>query len=189
MTAVAEQIVPLPRDDAYFRLRAEIEEFFFDEAEAIDARRFDDWLAMLHADLRYFMPIRANVRFGQHDKRENTVESAGISWFNEDKWTVAKRVEQIMTGHHYAEEPLSRTSHMITNVQVQEASPDASAAETVDTSCRFIVYQNRVETETYLFVGRRYDRLVRQDGGWLLLRREILLDQNVLTAKNLSTFF
>lgn len=185
----AALLKPMVRDAAYFRLRAEIEEFFYDEAELIDTRRFEDWLDMLHEDLRYFMPMRQNVKFGEHETRENTREDEGMSWFNEDKWTVAKRVEQIQTGFHYAEEPLSRTSHLITNVQVGQADPDADRAERVATSCRFLVYQNRVENETYQFVGRRYDTLVKAADAWKVLRREIILDQNVLQAKNLSTFF
>lgn len=178
----------IERDEAYYRLRGEVEDFFYDEAECIDDRRFDDWLDMLHEDLRYFMPIRRNVPHGEHQERENTSEGEGISWFDEGKWTLTKRVEQIATGVHYAEEPLSRTSHLITNVQIQRAGP-TEEPERLETSCRFIVYQNRVEYETYLFVGRRYDTLIRVDGALKLLRREILLDQNVLMAKNLSTFF
>ena len=135
------------------------------------------------------MPMRRNVKYGEHETQENTREDEGMSWFNEDKWTVAKRIEQIRTGVHFAEEPLSRTSHLITNVQIQAADPDAAAAQRVETSCRFLVYQNRVEHETYQFVGKRYDTLVKVDMAWQVLRREIILDQNVLQAKNLSTFF
>lgn len=178
----------IDRNDSYFQLRSNIEEFFYDEAEHIDSRNFHGWLDMLHEDLRYFMPMRRNVKFGQHAEFENTREDEGISWFNEDKWTVTKRVEQILTGVHYAEEPLSRTSHLITNVQIQEVD-NIEDPKKVSSSCRFIVYLNRVEYETYFFVGRRYDTLVKENGEWKLLRREIILDQNVLMAKNLSTFF
>lgn len=179
----------IARDKDYFNLRSQIEEFYFDEAELIDSRQFPAWLDMLHEDLRYFMPMRHNVKFGQHAEREDTREEEGISWFNEDKWTVTKRVEQILTGVHYAEEPLSRTSHLITNVQIRSALPSADAPTEVEVSCRFIVYLNRVEYETYFFVGKRYDRLVMVDGEWKVLHRRIILDQNVLQAKNLSTFF
>lgn len=180
---------PIQRDESYYRLRREIEEFYYDEAEAIDTRRFEDWLDMLHEDLRYFMPMRRNVKFGSHAEREETREDEGISWFNEDKWTVTKRVEQILTGVHYAEEPLSRTTHMLTNIQVTEALPDTKTAEQIRTASRFHVYLNRVEYETYHFIGKRYDRLVRVDGAWKVRHRTIILDQNVLQAKNLSTFF
>lgn len=188
MTGLPEK-TPIERNAAYFLLRGAIEEFFYDEAELIDTRQFERWLDLLHEDLTYFMPMRRNVKFGDHAEHENTREDEGISWFNEDKWTVAKRVEQILTGVHYAEEPLSRTSHMISNVQIRHASPDIESPERVSTSCRFLVYLNRVEYETYFFVGKRYDTLVKAGAGWQVLHREIILDQNVLMAKNLSTFF
>jgi Ring hydroxylating beta subunit len=54
---------------------------------------------------------------------------------------------------------------------------------------RFLVYRNRVETETDFFVGRRKDVLRKVDGHWKIARRKILLDQNVLLAKNLTVFF
>ena len=38
-------------------------------------------------------------------------------------------------------------------------------------------------------VGKREDLLRRADGGWLIARRKILLDQNVLLSKNLTFFF
>lgn len=177
------------RNADYFALRSEIEEFYYDEAELIDNRQFAEWLDLLHEDLRYFMPMRHNVKFGLHAERENSREDKGISWFNEDKWTVTKRVEQILTGVHYAEEPLSRTTHIVTNVQILDANPDARSATEIKTSCRFVVYLNRVEYETYFFVGKRYDSLIKVSDAWKVLHRRIILDQNVLQAKNLSTFF
>lgn len=179
----------LPRNAAYFRLRAEIEDVFYEEAAAIDERRFGDWLAFLDEDVRYFMPMRRNVKFGQHAELENTALDHGMSWFNDDKWTLTKRVEQILTGVHYAEEPLSRISHLVTNVRLLSVAPDIEAPDEVETDSRFLVYLNRVEYETYTFVGKRRDRLVRRSEGWKLRYREILLDQNVLLAKNLTTFF
>jgi len=172
-----------------FELKDAIENFFYREAELLDERRFTEWLDLLADDLTYFMPIRRNVKFGEHAARENTRAGIDISWFDEDKWTLAKRVEQILTGIHWAEEPLSRVSHMIGNVQVTAVRPSLDAVVEVDTKCRFFVYQNRVENETAMFVGRRNDTLRMNDGAWKLARREILLDQNVLQAKNLSVFF
>jgi 3-phenylpropionate/cinnamic acid dioxygenase small subunit len=174
---------------AEMALTYELEQFLYLEAELIDERRFDEWLELLADDLVYFMPIRRNVKYGQHAERENTREGEGISWFEEDKWTLTKRVEQIQTGLHYAEEPLSRVCHMISNVRLVDAKPSAEAPDTVTVSSRFLVYQNRIEYETYTFVGKRLDTLRRTAEGWQIVRREILLDQNVLMAKNLSTFF
>jgi len=179
----------LERSLAYYRLKDEIEEVLLAEADMLDERRYKEWLDLLAEDISYFMPMRRNVKFGQHAERENTRLGQGISWFDEDKWTLTKRVDQILTGVHYAEEPLSRVTHMVTNIRLKSALPSVEAAEEVDVGCRFLVYQNRVEYETYTFVGRRNDTLRRVNGAWKIARREIILDQNVLQAKNLTAFF
>ena len=179
----------LPRTDGYYRLKAEIEDFLYAEADLLDERRFRDWLNLLTEDITYFMPIRRNVKFGQHADRENTRQGDGISWFDEDKWTLTKRVDQILTGVHYAEEPLSRVCHMVSNVQIRRVVPSIEEPREVEIRCRFLVYQNRVEYETYTFVGKRSDVIRMTPNGWKIAQREIILDQSVLLAKNLSTFF
>ena len=105
--------IPLVRDAAYFVLRSQAEEFLYDEAELLDERRFRDWLNTLAEDLVYFMPMMYNVKSGEHAKGERTRFEKDMSWFNEDKWTLTKRVEQILTGVHWAEEPLSRLSRSV----------------------------------------------------------------------------
>ena len=177
------------RSLAWFQLKQEIEDFLYLEADLLDQRLFREWLDLLAEDLVYFMPIRRNVKFGQHDERENTRQGEGISWFDEDKWTLTKRVDQVLTGVHYAEEPLSRITHMVSNVQIKGARPHIDRAEELDVASRFLVYQNRVEYETYTFVGRRNDTLRLTEKGWKIARREILLEQNILLAKGLTTFF
>ena len=179
----------LPRNETYYKLKADMEDFLYAEADLLDNRQFRDWLNLLADDITYFMPIRRNVKFGQHAQRENTVQGSGISWFDEDKWTLSKRVDQILTGVHYAEEPLSRVCHMVSNVQVLRVTPSLDEPREVEVRCRFLVYQNRIEYETYTFVGKRTDLIRKTQHGWKIARREILLDQNVLLAKNLSTFF
>ena len=77
----------------------------------------------------------------------------------------------------------------MTSIRLIAAKPSVAAASEVGIGSRFIVYQNQVGTETYLFAGRRNDLLRRDNGTWRLARREILLDQNVLLAKNLTVFF
>jgi 3-phenylpropionate/cinnamic acid dioxygenase small subunit len=174
---------------AYYELKQDVEEFLYQEADLLDARKFREWLDLLAEDLVYFMPIRRNVKFGEHDERENTRQGEGISWFDEDKWTVTKRVEQILTGVHYAEEPLSRVTHMVTNIRLLDITPSLESATEVTVGSRFLVFQSRVEYENYTFIGRRTDILRRNGDSWLIARRELILEQNVLLAKNLSILF
>jgi len=169
-------------------LTQEVTEFLYREAELLDERRYDEWLALLADDLRYWMPMRRNVKYGE-EQREFTREGLDISWFDEGKETLTRRVRQIQTGIHWAEEPVSRISHMVSNVRLLEASPSWADPVEVTVRCRFLIYRNRVETETDILVGKREDLLRRVDGQWQIARRKIVLDQSVLLTKNLTFFF
>ncbi len=169
-------------------VKAEVEEFLYREAELLDERRYEEWLELFTDDCHYFMPMRRNV---PHDapEREFTREGRDVNWFDEGKDTLTRRVRQILTGIHWAEEPPSRICHMVSNVQVLEATPPGPRPEEVEVKCRFLIYRNRVETETDLLVGKREDLLRRISGDWKIARRKIVLDQSVLLAKNLTFFF
>ena len=169
-------------------LKDEIEQFLYQEAELLDERRFGEWLDFLTEDIRYWMPMRRNVKFGELD-REFTREGHDINWFDEGKDTLVRRVNQILTGVHWAEEPLSRVCHSVSNIQILDATPSLSQPTEVSIKCRFLVYRNRVETETDILVGKREDTLRNVNGQWKIAQRKIILDQNVLLAKNLTFFF
>jgi 3-phenylpropionate/cinnamic acid dioxygenase small subunit len=169
-------------------LTQEIAEFLYAEAELLDERHHSQWLALLADDIRYWMPMRRNVKYGDVS-REFTREREDINWFDEGKETLTRRVRQIETGIHWAEEPQSRITHMVSNVQLIKATPDIAAAQEVAAKCRFLIYRNRVETETDLLVGKREDTLRRAGDSWVITRRKIILDQNVLMTKNLTFFF
>jgi len=178
-----EQTPDRERRLADLLLTREIEEFLYTEAALLDERRFEEWLELLTDDVRYWMPMRRNVKFGEHE-RENTREQQDMNWFDEGKTTLRQRVQQLLTGVHWAEEPRSRVCHMVTNVHIVQAT-----ATEVTVKSRFLVYRNRLQDETDFFVGKREDVLRQVDGQWKVARRQIILDQNVLLAKNLTLFF
>ena len=89
-------------DLAHMLLKYQVEEFLYQEAEILDERRFEEWLDLLTDDMRYWMPIRRNVKFGELE-REFTREGQDINWFDEGKDTLTRRVNQILTGVHWAE--------------------------------------------------------------------------------------
>jgi len=165
-------------------LRYEVEEFFNRENEMLDSRQFDAWLDLLADDLRYWMPIARNRPHGEWSG-EWTREGLDLNWFDEGKFEIEQRVRQIGTGLHWAEEPVSRTCHIVTNLQIVAADESEIRAR-----CRFVLYRSRTETETDFYVGKRND-LLRRDpkAGFKIVERQIFLDQNVLLAKNLTSFF
>jgi len=170
-------------------LQREVEDFLYAEAELIDARRFDEWQALLTDDFRVFVPMTRNIRYDQA-AREKTREQADMNWFDESKQTIGQRIQQLATGLHWAEEPRSRTVHMISNVRILDSRSGDDAAREVTVSSAFLLYRNRGQDETDYMIGRRKDVLIRSaEGAWKVRRREVDLAQTVLLAKNLTTFF
>ena len=176
----------LTRDEMIDRLllRTEIEDFLYHEAELLDERRYSDWIELIADDIHYFMPIRRNVKFGEWD-RENSRAGVESSWFDEDKRTLVGRVRQLETGLHWCEEPASRVRHIVSNVQVVRDD-----GHEVHVRSRFVLYKNRVQDLENFFIGKRED-VLRRDGatGWKIARRTIILDQNVLLAKDMNILF
>ena len=179
-------------DEDVFR---SVEQFLYREARLLDERRFHDWLALFTDDVRYWMTARSN-RYPRSSKaiavleagrnaEEDRTEDDALALFDEDINTLSSRVARLDTGMAWAEDPPSRTRHLITNIEI------VPGGEEVDLTvhCNFIVYRSRGEIEQDFFVGAREDRLRRIEGGWKIASRRLVLDQNVLTAKNLSIFF
>jgi len=164
---VAESLGEIAEELRQLRLAREIEQFLYAEAELLDQRRFDDWLDLFADDARYWMPMRRNVKFGDQD-RENTREGEEVAWFDEGKETLVQRVRQIQTGIHWAEEPLSRVCHMVSNIQLLEVSSSEARVKS-----RFLVYRSRVEIETDFFVGKREDTLRRVGDQWKIAALEV----------------
>lgn len=169
------------------RLRRDVEDLFYVEADLLDHYEFERWLDLFTEDVRYWMPISRDVRTGGPIPRYGT-DPLEVAWFDEGKATLTQRVQQLATGVHWAEEPLSRTSHLVTNVRVLEVTPSIDAAERLLVRSRFLVYRNRLQDEQDLVVGKRVDELVSVGEEWRIRERTIYLDQNVLLSKNLSFF-
>ena len=169
-------------------LQHEVGAFLFEEAALLDDRKFDEWLTLLTDDFRIFAPISRNVRYDQ-ESQSKTLERKDINWFDEGKETVRQRVQQIATGLHWAEEPRSRTVHLLTNIRITGVTPLEAGDQEVTVASAFMVYRHRGQDETDFMVGRRKDILVKSLEVWKIRHREVDLAQTVLLAKNLTTFF
>jgi len=97
-----------------------------------------------------------------HDDRarELTARASDVELVRRGKDTLARRVRRSRP-HHWAEEAPSRTCHMVSNVQIVRRRRPGGPTEVL-ARCRFLVYRNRVETETDVLVGKREDVLA----GW-----------------------
>ena len=163
-------------------LEREIERTLYREAALLDARDFRGWLEMLTGDIAYWMPIRS-TRATEDRDREFTAFGEG-AFFDEDRQTLELRIEKLLSGYAWSEDPPSRTRHCVFNVEILEIDGDEVTA-----TANVIVYRCRLDTDEDWWVGRRVDRLRKVEGAWKIARRAVYLDQTVLKSKNLSIFF
>jgi 3-phenylpropionate/cinnamic acid dioxygenase small subunit len=189
-TSVLPMTGPVSGRRADRDIHFEVEQFYYQEAELLDDGRFADWLEMLAEDLDYWMPTRTNRL-----RRQQALSIAArgeAAFYDETKESLAWRIRRFDSGMAWAEDPPSRTRHLVTNVVAHHLDPNEHSDFTTDdleVRSAFLVYRNRLEREENIFAGRRIDVLRRVAGRLLVARRTILLDQTVLQAKNISTFF
>jgi 3-phenylpropionate/cinnamic acid dioxygenase small subunit len=178
--APAPALLQVDRD-----LQFELEQMLFVEADLLDEWRFEEWIALMAADIRYWMPTRSNRLL-----RERAKEVAGddeAAYFDETLEHLEQRLYRLRTGMAWSEEPPTRTRHLVTNARIR---PTAEPAE-YRVQASFLCYANRQERDVTIFAGRRTDvwrRAPERAYGWELSFRKILLDQATLLAKGISIF-
>jgi len=165
------------------RLRRDVEEFLYQEAELLDERRFREWLELFTEDAHYWMPARESRLTGPGEVAGELSKPGENFLFDDTKKTLGTRVERFYTGSAWAEIPPSRTRHLISNIRIKPAS-----GSEIEVRSNFLVYRTRLEHDRDIFVGTRTDILRRVDGRLRIAGRTLILDQAILDAKNISVF-
>lgn len=160
----------------------ELMQFYIQEAWLLDERRFKEWLELFTDDVFYFMPRRMNVQ--RKDLSMEMSPPGDLAIFEDDKTYLKMRVDRLETGMAWAEDPPSRTRHLVGNLLVETLPNGQVKAKTA-----FILYRSHLERDENIFAGSREDDLRKVDGHWKVAKRVIVLDANVILAKNLSVFF
>ncbi|WP_432992516.1 aromatic-ring-hydroxylating dioxygenase subunit beta [Dactylosporangium sp. CA-233914] len=163
-------------------LQHEVEQFYYHEAALLDSHRYEDWVRLFTDDTHYFMPLRRTMT--RRQLHLEFTQPGDMAYFDENKQFLEIRARKFATGTSWAEDPPSRTRHLITNVRIAEQS----GAELVVHS-NFMLYRTRLKEDVDQWVGRREDTLRRTEAGLAIAKRCIYLDQTILQSANLSNFF
>jgi 3-phenylpropionate/cinnamic acid dioxygenase small subunit len=150
------------------------------EAQLLDQRRLREWLSLLADDIRYRMPVTVTTARGS-DQRP----AGAMHHFDEDRYSLAKRVERLEGDHAWTEDPPSRARRFVSNVQVTPID----GIGVVEASSYVLLYRSRGDDRVADLVSAgRTDVLRGVDGGWLLAQRDIVIDEAVLRTQNLALF-
>lgn len=151
-----------------------------DEAAMLDEQRFRDWLARLDPEVRYRMPVTVTTE----RRSAGNVALGTIDHFDEDLYSLRKRVERLEGQHAWTEDPPSRTRRFVTNVRVRHLDDGD-----VEARSYLLLYRSRGDVRAAdLLSVERTDVLCRHDDGWRLRARTITVDDAVIRMQNLALF-
>ena len=178
MSAEASTYEPaLAHDD---RRHLAASHFLIEEAALLDARRWQVWLSMLTADVRYVMPVQVTTAVGTGAR-----DSSAMAHFDDDLHSLTKRVERLATEHAWTEDPPSRTRHVVTNIRTFASDQE----DTLRVESTLLLFRSRGDTRPPEIVcAGRVDRLRATDAGYRLAARHIEVDEAVLRTQNLAIF-
>jgi len=164
--------------DTDVSLRERVAAFYAYETMLLDENRLREWLDLCDDEIRYVMPMR-ETRLGPPSSNPNPP----FYLYNDDKTSLDTRVARLETGMALVESPPAASQRLVTDVHVLSSEPSIVVARS-----SFLVVQVRDEQNEVQFTGRRTDRLRDAEGGFRILRRDILLVHYVL-ARTISIFF
>jgi 3-phenylpropionate/cinnamic acid dioxygenase small subunit len=126
------------------------------------------------------MPVKVTTALGAgYDT------APGMAHFDENKYSLSRRVARFATEHAWTEDPPSRLRHYVTNVRTF-ATTDADEL-IVDSAVLLFRSRGDIREAATISAGRE-DLLRRTESGWRLARRHIAVDESVLRTQNLAIF-
>ncbi|MER7003771.1 aromatic-ring-hydroxylating dioxygenase subunit beta [Dactylosporangium sp. NPDC000555] len=169
MTAVGEYGVVTVAGHALSR--AQVEDFLYEEADILDAWRYDDWLALFVEGARYEIPTTDYTGLSLHESG---------SFVDDDFDLLQARVKRLKSRKAHAENPHSRTHRLVSNVRA------FAHEDKLRVTASFVVHRAR-DGQFDTYVGR-YEHLLlpTDDGLRFWLRRSILTHEALPPGARLS---
>jgi 3-phenylpropionate/cinnamic acid dioxygenase small subunit len=145
--------------------------FLYREARLMDTHAYDEWLALWAESAHYWIPCNA----------DDTDVSRHVSLVNEDRVGLEDRIKRLKSGAHYAQDPKSRLSRVVSNVEVE---PDAVSGSLVVYSTFNLIAHRKGRTD--VFAGRVTHRLIPEDGEVRMASKKVVLIDNDSKIMNLT---
>lgn len=151
-----------------------------DETYLLDGQDYATWLTLLTDDIRYVMPVRVTTALAA-----GFDTAPGMAHFDEDKYSLDRRVARFATEHAWTEDPPSRLRHHVGNVRTFATD----RADELEVQSSVLLFRSRGDVRESAIVSAGRDDLLRDEGGtWRLARRTIMVDESVLRMQNLAIF-
>jgi phthalate 3,4-dioxygenase beta subunit len=167
----------LPFDDRRHLLA---HQWLVDETYLLDSQEYREWLGLMTEDIHYVMPVRVTTALGS-----GFDTAPGMAHFDEDKYSLSRRVARFLTEHAWTEDPPSRLRHHLSNVRTFATDDE----DHLIVESATLLFRSRGDVSEPSLVSAGREDLLRRDGEvWKLARRTVLLDESVLRTQNLAIF-
>jgi 3-phenylpropionate/cinnamic acid dioxygenase small subunit len=140
------------------------------EAALLDERRFDEWLDLYTEDAVYWVPIRPDQPSPTRD----------VSINYDDRARLRERVGRLSSEFAHAQNPPSRTCHVVGNVRVGERTADGIAVTST-----FVVTEVRRGVQT-VYSGFVEHELVERGDTFGIRQKRVRLLNSDLPLGNLT---
>jgi p-cumate 2,3-dioxygenase beta subunit len=155
--------------------RAQVEDFLYMEADLLDSWRLDEWIALFDQERGgYYMPAT--------DCPPGADPNTTLFLIADDMPKLRSRVEQLLSGLTWAENPKSRTRHMINNVRIL-----AGEGEALLVRANFVVFRMRFQNIDP-YIGSYHYKLIPNNGTFKILERLVVLDLEALRPHGKVSF-
>ncbi|MFK7730418.1 MAG: aromatic-ring-hydroxylating dioxygenase subunit beta [Pseudomonadales bacterium] len=171
-----------------------IEQFYFHEAQLLDDRQFQQWLALLDERITYVMPSRINVQVDNKMRDQEAMldiareledeDSVGSPLREENIIHLSMRVQRAYKINSWAENPPARTRRLISNIRI-----NAHEQQSLSVVSNFILYFARPGSANFTYSGERHDQLIRNEDSFKIVKRKVLMDYADIDYPTMGLFF
>ncbi len=154
---------------------AEATQFLYHEVRLLDERRFEEWMQLYTEDGCYWAPTLQ----GQQSPDD------AVSLFYDDRATMAARVRRFAHPDIHVQMPLSRTVHIVSNIELDASSAQAAEARV---HASFVMAEHR-SGEPRWYAGRCEYRLVRQAAGLRMAMKKVMLVNSDAAFTAMAVYF
>jgi 3-phenylpropionate/cinnamic acid dioxygenase small subunit len=141
----------------------ELVELVYREARLLDERRYDEWLALLTADVRYWVPLAASAN----------EPAAGQSIADEDRLLLEIRIRRLASPKAYSMHPPPASRHVLQAPAVEALEP---AANRYATQTPFVYVEARGDEQVTLAGAVRHEMRVEDGALRIALKRVDLVN-------------
>lgn len=145
-------------------LREQVQELLFEEAAALDERRWHDWLALFAEQCEYWVPAWK----GPFETTNDPDDEVSLIYYA-DRTGLEERVWRIESAASPAHRTFPRTCHAVNNIRID--GTDSSDLQ-VKATWRVDCYE---EKQVSSFFGYYDYRLSQRNGGLVIVRKKISL--------------